>query len=187
MTRRLKVFNLISLDGFIADLNGDMSWAHRHDPEWLEFVQGNAQGGGEIIFGRITYDMMAGYWPTPMAAQQNPSLAQHMNEMPKVVFSRTLNEAAWNNTRLFKGDVAGEVRKLKNEPGKDMVIFGSGTIVSQLAEENLIDDYQLVACPIVLGKGKSMFHGVTHKIPLKLTQSRTFGNGNVVSWYQPTT
>jgi dihydrofolate reductase len=128
---------------------------------------------------------MASYWPTPMALQNSPVVAKGMNDMPKVVFSRTLDKVSWSNTKLVQGDMAAEVRKMKNEPGPDMVILGSGSIVSQLAQENLIDEYQIALSPIVLGKGRTLFEGVREKLNLKLTKSRTFGNGNVFLCYAP--
>jgi dihydrofolate reductase len=183
--RSLIVFNHVSLDGYFVDKKGDMRWAHKQDPEWNEFVAGNARGGGVLLFGRVTYEMMASYWPTPMAAQNSPAVAEHMNNLQKVVFSRTLDRASWNNTKLVKGDLATEVRKMKQESGQGLVIMGSGTIVSQLAQEGLIDEFQIVVCPIVIGSGRSLFEGVTEKLNLKLTKSRTFGNGNVYTCYEP--
>jgi dihydrofolate reductase len=185
--RKLAVFNSITLDGYFTGVNGDMSWAHKSDPEWNAFVQGNAKGASEMLFGRVTYDMMAGWWPTPRVIEMAPAVAQAMNSAPKVVFSRTLDQASWNNTRLVKSDIAEAVRKLKAEPGPEMVIMGSGTIVSQLAEAGLIDEFQVVVNPIVLGEGKSMFEGVRKKLALKRTQARTFENGCVVLWYEPGT
>lgn len=183
--RKLAVFNMVSLDGFFVDSKGDMSWAHKNDAEWNAFVNENASGNGVLVFGRITYELMASYWPTPMALENSPIVAKGMNDMPKIVFSRTLDKASWSNTKLVKGDLATEMRKLKKEPGADMVILGSGSIVSQLAQQNLIDEYQLALSPIVLGRGRTMFEGVKEKLNLKLTKSRTFGNGTVFVCYQP--
>jgi dihydrofolate reductase len=183
--RRVVVFNMVTLDGFFVDSKGDMSWAHKNDAEWTAFVSENASGSGVLLFGRITYELMASYWPTPMALQNSPVVAKGMNDMPKVVFSRTLDKVSWSNTKLVQGDMAAEVRKMKNEPGPDMVILGSGSIVSQLAQENLIDEYQIALSPIVLGKGRTLFEGVREKLNLKLTKSRTFGNGNVFLCYAP--
>ena len=183
--RKLVVFNMLSLDGYFVDGRGDMSWAHKQDGEWDAFVNENASGSGMLVFGRITYQLMASYWPTPMALRNSPVVAKGMNEMPKIVFSRTLNNASWSNTKLIKSELAAEVRKLKNEPGPDMVVLGSGSIVSQLAQEGLIDEYQMALSPIVLGKGRTMFEGVDKKLNLKLTKSRTFGNGTVFACYQP--
>ncbi len=181
--RKIVVFNNVSLDGFIADRNGDMRWAHKQDPEWNSFTGENASLPGQLLFGRITYDLMASYWPTPLAMQNNPVVAEGMNNLRKVVFSRTMDKASWQNTTLVKGEIAVEVRKMKEEHGEDMVVLGSGSIVSQLAQEGLIDAYQIVVNPVVLGRGKTMFEGVKDKIGLKLTKTRTFGNGNVLLCY----
>jgi dihydrofolate reductase len=183
--RKLVVFNMVSLDGFFVDSQGDMSWAHKNDAEWNAFVNENASGNGVLVFGRITYQLMASYWPTPMALQSSPVVAKGMNDMPKMVFSRTLDNASWSNTKLVKGEPATEMRRLKKEPGPDMVILGSGSIVSRLAQQNLIDEYQIALSPIVLGNGRTMFEGVKEKLNLKLTKSRTFGNGTVFVCYQP--
>jgi dihydrofolate reductase len=115
-----------------------------------------------------------------------PAVAEGMNSLPKVVFSKTLNQASWNNTTLLKGDLAAEMRKMKQAPGEDMVILGSGSIVSQLAQEGLIDEYQIVVNPVILGKGRTMFDSVKEKLRLKLTKTRAFGNGNVLLCYEPT-
>ena len=183
--RKLIVFNMVSVDGFFVDSEGDMRWAHKNDAEWNAFTSGNASGSGVLVFGRITYELMASYWPTPMALQNSPVVAKGMNEMPKIVFSRTLDKVSWSNTKLIKGDLAAEVRKLKQESGPDMVILGSGSIVSQLTQENLIDEHQLALSPIVLGKGRTLFEGVQEKMNLKRTNSRSFGNGTVFVCYQP--
>ena len=182
--RKLSVFNHISLDAYFVDKNGQMSWAKAHqDPEWNSFVADNAKGGGELMFGRVTYEMMAGFWPTPMAKEMMPEVAERMNSGPKIVFSRTLDSPAWNNTRLIKGDLVSEVRKLKEESGDDMVIMGSGTIIAQLAPAKLIDSYQFVVNPIVLGGGRTMFQDLPNQLNLTLKESRRFGNGNVVLTY----
>ncbi|MDP9203286.1 MAG: dihydrofolate reductase family protein [Gemmatimonadota bacterium] len=181
---RLVVFNQVSLDGYFTDRNGDMSWAHKVDAEWNAFAADNAKGGGVLVFGRITYELMASFWPTPQAMESFPVVAERMNNLPKVVFSRTLDKASWNNTKLVKSDMAVEIRKMKKEPGDDMAIMGSGSIVSQLAEEGLIDEFQIVMNPIVLGKGRTMFEGVNDNLNLKQTKTRTFGNGNVLLCYE---
>jgi dihydrofolate reductase len=182
--RKITVFNNVTLDGYFASKTGDMSWAHKNDPEWTQFAASNAGGGGgELLFGRVTYEMMARYWPGPEAMKQNPEVAKGMNALPKVVFSRSLDKATWANTKLVKGDLLTEVRKLKQEPGKDMVILGSGTIVSQLSEARLIDHYQIVVNPVVLGGGRTLFEGLTQKLDLERTETRAFGNGNVLLTY----
>lgn len=183
--RKLSAFEQVSLDGYFVDAKGNMSWAHKEDPEWNEFAASNASGGGALLLGRVTYEMMAGYWPTPAAMKAAPAVAEGMNNMPKIVFSRTLKKASWKNTTLVKGDIVAEVRKMKKEAGPSIAILGSGTIVSQLAPSGLIDELQLVVNPIVLGKGRTLFEGVKENIPLKLVKSRAFANGNVVLYHEP--
>jgi len=186
-TRTLGAFMQISLDGYYCDLRGDMGFAHKPsgDAEWNEFVSSNASGGGMLLFGRTTYEMMAAWWPTSMAAQAMPVVAARMNAMPKIVFSRTLNSADWSNTTLVNEDLVGTVRRMKGETGPDLTILGSGSIVTQLADAGLLDSLQLVVVPIALGSGKSLFSGLTRQLDLTLTGSRVFGNGSVVLWYAP--
>lgn len=185
--RKLIVFNHVSLDGYFTDANGDMSFAHNTNPdtEWDAFVDSNASDGGVLLFGRITYELMASFWPTRAAIEQMPVVAQGMNNLPKVVFSTTMDKAPWNNTKLVKTDLVGKVRKMKQEPGRDMVIFGSGTLISQLTQAGLIDEYQIVVDPVVLGKGRTMFDGIKDTLSLKLIKTRTFRNGNVLLCYEP--
>ncbi len=183
--RRVIAFEQVSLDGYFVDANGDMSWAHKQDPEWNACAASNASGGGALLFGRVTYELMARFWPTPAAMERAPVVAEGMNNLPKFVFSRTLEKASWKNTTLVKGDIVAEVRKMKKDPGPGMAILGSGSIVSQLARAGLIDEFQIVVNPIVLGKGRTLFEGVKEKIALKAIRTRAFGNGNVVLYYEP--
>lgn len=185
--RSVLVFNSVSLDGFFVDANSDMKWAHsaHQDREWDAFVEGNARGGGVLVFGRVTYELMKSYWPTPFAIQNHPVVAERMNNLPKVVFSRTLHSATWNNTRIVQDGVASEMRKLKGDSGEDLVILGSGSIVAQLSEERLIDEYQIVVIPVILGSGRTLFEGIKEKIMLTLLEQRPFVNGNVFLRYKP--
>src|SRR5258708_18834980 len=182
---KLVVYNAMSLDGYFTDANGDMSWAHKRDPEWQAFGSENASGGGQVLFGRVTYELMASFWPTPLAAQSNPVVVERMNNLRKFVFSRTMDQASWNNTTLLKGGLASEVRKLKQQDGPNIVIMGSGSIVAQLADAGLIDEYQIALNPLVVGRGRTLFEGVKRKLPLKLARSRTSDNGNVMLFYEP--
>jgi dihydrofolate reductase len=183
--RKVVVFEQVTLDGYFADAQGDMSWAHKTDPEWNAFAADNASAGGMLLFGRITYELMASFWPTPMAFETAPVIAKQMTDMPKVVFSRTLDEVSWANTRLVKGGVAAEVRRMKSERGPDMAVLGSGSIVSQLAQEGLIDEYKIVVNPLALGRGKTLFDRMTRTLALKLTRTRAFKNGNFLLCYEP--
>ena len=183
--RRLNVFNSVSVDGYFSDASGDMSWAHKSDPEWNAFVGDNASGNGELLLGRVTYDMMASFWPTPAALETNRKVAEGINRLPKVVFSRTLDKATWNNTRLVKSNLVEEVRRMKQAPGGTIVVLGSGSIVAQLTQAGLVDEFQLALNPVVLGKGRTLFEGTEKHIGLKLTRSRVFKNGNVFLCYEP--
>jgi dihydrofolate reductase len=179
------VFNNITLDGYFTDGNGDMSWAHNQDAEWTQFSSDNASSGsGELLFGRVTYEMMASFWPTPQAQATLPAIAGVMNSRPKLVFSRTLKKADWQNTKILAADAVSEVRRLKGAAGPDLVLMGSGSIVAQLSEARLVDSYQLVLHPLVIGSGRTLFEGVAPRLELKLEKTRTFQNGNVVLWYE---
>lgn len=184
--RRLKAFEHVSLDGYFVDGQGDMRWAYRPEPdaEWDAFVAGNAGGEATLVFGRVTYQMMASYWPTPLAMQQQPKVAKRMNALDKLVFSRSLDEADWQNTQMIKGEAVAEMQKLKRGGGTDMVILGSGTLVAELAAAGLIDDYQLVVNPRAIGGGRTLFQGLPRHLALKLTKTRAFNNGNVVLDYE---
>lgn len=107
---KLTSFMQLSIDGCYADASGDMSWAHRDDPEAQAFMSDNATNGGMLVFGRVTYELMARYWPTPLAARNAPAAAAGINAMPKVVFSRTLERADWQNSRVVQGDLVRRSR-----------------------------------------------------------------------------
>ena len=177
----------VSLDGYFCDLRGDMRFAHKppDDAEWQEFVGENAAGSAVMVFGRTTYDMMAAWWPTPAAAKAMPEVAAQMNAASKIVFSRTLTSADWNNTTLIKNDLIEAIGRMKAEPGPDLVTLGSGSVVTQLASAGLIDSIQVVVNPVALGGGKSFLAGLREPLNLTRTRARTFGNGSIVLWYAP--
>jgi dihydrofolate reductase len=183
--RKLVVFDNVTLDGFFAGVNGDISWFKR-DARTSEFALKMAQSGSTLIFGRVTYQLMASYWPTPLALQNDPVMAEAMNSLPKIVFSHALDKADWSNTRLVKTDMLAEIRKLKQQSGKNMAILGSGTIVSQLARQQLIDEYQFMVNPVAIGKGKTLFEAIEGRLTLKLTDVQTSAGGNVLLSYVPT-
>lgn len=183
--RTLTVFNSISLDGYFTDKDNRIDWAHKQqDKEWTDFVSSNASGDSELLFGRLTYDMMKSFWPTPAAAEQMPVVADRMNTASKVVFSRSVKDSDWQNTRFFNGDIAEEVARMKSEDGPDMVLMGSGSIVRQLTDAGLIDEYQFVVTPVILGAGRTMFEGIKETVDLKRASVREFQNGNVVTTYE---
>lgn len=183
--RKLSVFNSISLDGYFTDKNSDLGWAHRRqDKEWTDFISSNASGNSEMLFGRVTYEMMKAYWPTPAAAEQMPAVANRMNTASKVVFSRSVKESDWQNTRFYSGDIVEEVRRMKSQDAPDMIIMGSGSIVQQLTDARLIDKYQFIVTPVILGAGRTMFETIREPMDVKLTGTREFNNGNVFMTYE---
>jgi len=143
------------------------------------------KSGNTLLFGRVTYEQMASYWPTPHAIKNDPIVAEGMNNADKIVFSRTLKKVEWSNTRLVKDNIEEEIKKMKQMPGKNMTLLGSGSILTQFAEQGLIDGYQIMVNPVVLGDGTPIFKGIKHKLNLKLTTTRTFRNGIVLLCYQP--
>jgi dihydrofolate reductase len=185
--RKLSVFESVSLDGYFKTPDGDIAWMHQggDDPEFQAFTAGNAGGGGTLLLGRTTYELFASFWPTPQAMQQMPEVAGPMNAMPKFVVSHSLHKTTWNNTKVLKGDLAAQVRKLKAEPGEGITVLGSGSIVSQLTQAGLVDEFQIVLVPVVLGEGETLFGGMKQMLSLKLVTSRTFRNGRAYLVYEP--
>jgi dihydrofolate reductase len=184
--RTLTVFNSITLDGFFTGKGGDLGWAHADspDPEFQAFTQDNARGGGMLAFGRKTYEMMASFWPTEEGRKTDPVVANKMTSSQKLVFSRTMKETSWENTRIVKSDPVAEIRKLKEERGPDIVVMGSGTIVSLLARAKLIDRLMLVVKPVAIGIGRPMFEGMEQQLQFELKSSRAFKNGSVFLDYR---
>lgn len=185
--RKLNVFNFITLDGYYKGLNEDISW-HRHGAEENEYAADNMKSDGAILlFGRTTYEMMTGYWPTPMVIENDPIVARGMNRAEKIVFSKTLKKPEWQNTKVMSGDIVEKIRKMKQTPGKDMTVLGSGSIVTQFAEHGLVDEYQIMVDPVAIGDGTPIFKGLKNKLDLKLTKTRIFKSGVVLLCYEPMT
>lgn len=183
--RKLFAFNFTTLNGYYKGIDEDISW-HRHGAEEAAFAAESMKSdGGILLFGRVTYEHMAGYWPTSDARRNDPDVASGMNRSEKIVFSNTLKKADWNNTTVISGDIATHVKQLKQTKGKDLTILGSGSIVSLLAGHGLIDRYQIMVDPVVLGGGTSLFDGITGKLDLKLISTRTFNSGVVLLNYEP--
>jgi len=147
----------------------------------------NINAAGALLFGRVTYEIMASYWPTATAIKADPAIAERMNSLPKFVLSRKLTRSDWNNTQFLTGDMASEVRKIKQSPGKRIAILGSGAIVAQLAPLGLIDAFEIVLNPVAIGHGRSLFENIGDQLSLRLTGSRSFRNGNVLLCYEPST
>jgi dihydrofolate reductase len=182
--RKLSVFNFTTLNGFYKGPNEDISW-HKHGSQENEFASDKLQQENILLFGRVTYQMMAGYWPTQMAAENDPNMASQMNRAEKIVFSRTLMSADWQNSRIISDNIVEEIKKLKQEDGKDMTILGSGTIVTQFADHGLIDEYSIMIDPVALGEGTPVFKDLHKKLDLQLIGTDTFKSGVVLLRYKP--
>lgn len=182
--RKIIVSNYVTVDGYFAGPNGELDW-FVWDDEMAKFSTDQLKTVDTILLGRVTYQLFADYWPTPTAYKENPIIAPMMNDLQKIVFSRTLDSAEWNNSLVVKENVTEEISRLKQQPGKDMVIFGSGIIVSEFARLGLIDLYRLIVNPVVLGKGKPLFKNMDNKLKLKLLNAKAQSSGNVILEYEP--
>ena len=182
--RRVILSNLVSLDGFMSGPNGEIDWfTGIADNEFESYAVDLIGSIDTMLFGRVTYELMASYWPSAKPETDDPRIIDAMNDTRKVVFSKTLDKVTWKNSRLVRGDAAEETAKLKQQPGGDMVIYGSGEIVSALAKRGLIDDYRIFVAPIVLGRGKPLFNGLESSFRLKLLETRPFRSGLVALRY----
>ena len=181
--KRLFSFNMITLDGFFeGSAKWDLSW-HNVDHEFNDFAVAQLHEIDTLLFGRVTYQGMASYWSSAGAVKDDPIVAGLMNQIPKIVFSKTLNQADWNNTRLVKDHIADKVSQLKKQSGKDLAIFGSANLMSELTRMDLIDEHRVMVNPVILGVGTPLFH-TKEKLKLKLLKTRAFANGNVLLCYE---
>ncbi|MBF9222763.1 dihydrofolate reductase family protein [Hymenobacter ruricola] len=184
--RKLVLFAHISLDGFAGDVHGGLDFLS-YNEELQQFADDLVQTVGAPLYGKNTYHLMQGYWPTvltnPTATPQALAHARWVQEIPKIVFSTTLPSAGWNNTTLVKDKVVEEVNKLKQQPGKDLVVFGSPGLSKSLMNLGLVDEYKLTLHPVLLGEGISLFDGSTRRSNLKLLASKTLGSGVIILHY----
>jgi len=177
--RKLILWDMVTLNGLSEGPDHDISWFVFED-ELENYIRETQAATDTLIFGRVTYEMMAGYWPTAEGW-----IADFMNGVEKFVFSRTLSEADWNNTKLLKDNVRGEVEKLKKAPGNDIFVFGSADLSATLIEEGLVDEYRLGFNPVVLGKGVPFFKEGMKRLDLKLLETRPLKSGVVIFHYAP--
>jgi dihydrofolate reductase len=182
--RTLFSFNMMTLDGYFEGPDQDISW-HNTDEEFNDFAVEQTSTLDLIIFGRVTFEGMASYWPTPEAIKSDPVVAGIMNATPKIVISRTLQQADWNNSRLISDNIAEEINALKQQPGRDMAVFGSANLLASLMALDLIDEHRVMVNPVVIGAGTPLFQNVKSKANLKLVKNRIFKSGNVLLTYAP--
>ena len=175
---------MVSVDGYFEGVNHDLSW-HNVDAEFMAFSheQNNSNAVDTILFGHRTYDLMASFWPTAQGIGSDPETAQFMNETPKIVASHQPFTPEWEHTTVISANVLDEIEKMKTQPGKNIAIFGSNDLCVSLMERDIIDEFRLMVNPVALGKGNSLFVGVSKRVNMKLTDTREFTSGNVLNDY----
>jgi len=182
--RKIFAFLVVTVDGYYEGPNQEFDWPIVDD-EFNEFAVEQLDEADTLLFGRVTYELMAAYWPSAAAERDDPKVASRMNSFSKIVVSRTLERAEWANTRIIDDDVIDELARLKQQPGKDIAILGSSDLTVSLLRQGIVDELRIMVNPIVLGDGKSLFRTADERISLKLLKSRTFSSGNVLLYYQP--
>jgi len=187
--RKLVLFLHASLDGFVEGPNGamDIGWI-AYDADLANHAKEVLSTADTVIWGRATYQMMHGYWPSmlsnPEASEHERNHAEWIEKTEKIVFSTTLDKVEWNNSKLVKDHVEEEINKLKQQPGKDMVILGSPRFAHYLMQLNLIDEYKITISPVLIGNGLPLFEGISEKTNLKLIENKTFASGAIGLHYQ---
>lgn len=195
--RSLVMFNQVSADGFFADPAGGLDWVVS-DPEVHARAVHSMPETDAMLFGRKTYEMFAAVWPHALeqldaagphgADKRDPAfsaMVRWLNESKKLVVSRSLKQASWNNSELLRELDAAQIARLKQSPGKSILIFGSGSLVSQLSELGAIDEYRFVVCPVLLGRGRTLLGDVARRLSLTLLEAQPFRSGNVMLTYRP--
>lgn len=186
--RRIIVSEWVTLDGFVTGPNGEMDWIGEFfDDEMGKYESDLVNRGDTLILGRATYESFAGSWPrvpdNPSASEAEKEYARKLNSMRKIVFSRTLDRAEWNNSTLVSTIDPEEIERMKQEDGMDILIYGSASVVQAFTDLGLIDEYQLLVHPVVLGSGKPLF-GSVRGTNLRLLDTRALPSGVVLLTYQ---
>ena len=195
--RRVVVTEFVTLDGFMVGPDEDMSWvAVGFDPQMQDDIAEDISGAFDLfVFGRVTYGIFADYWPhalpydegdelKPAEGREDPRIIRALNETPKLVFSTTLEQPKWENTRVVAAGLEDEIRRLKQEPGGAMVIQGSASIVEALSRADLVDDYRLYVHPVLLGEGKRLFVGGKGRQDFELTGLTRYANDVIATTYE---
>ena len=192
--RRIVLFDRVSADGYFAGPDGNLNWVVSDEELDLSAAESiESSGTGTLLFGRRTYQQFESFWPHALcdaptaprphrpghASPELRAMAVYINEATKVVFSKTLKQVTWKNSQLLHDLDPHEIESLKRQPGTDMMIFGSGSIASQLTQHGLIDEYQLIVSPILLGGGRSLISNVAKSLRLDLLEAKPYRSGNV--------
>jgi dihydrofolate reductase len=186
--RKIITTTWVTLDGFIAGPNEEMDWV-MVDEEMGKYEDDMVSNADTLLLGRVTYQSFAGSWPhvpdNPAVSPEEKEYARKLNAMHKIVFSKTLPTVEWNNSTLVKEVIPEEITKLKQEPGRDMLVYGSASIVQTLTNYGLIDEYQILVHPVVLGGGKPLWSDILERRKLKLVKTKSFSSGVIGLYYQP--
>ncbi|MCW3464168.1 dihydrofolate reductase family protein [Chitinophaga nivalis] len=180
----------LTLDGFMAGPNGELDW---HFPHWnhemATYAYDQLSAADTILAGRVTYQKMADHWPVaardPYSNRQDLAFARLMNSLPKIVFSRTLSKVTWQHSRLMKENIREAIMQLKQQPGKDMIMYGGVTIAAAFIQMELIDEYRIWVNPVAIGSGTPLFENVEQHLALQLIDTTPFSNGVVLLRYRP--
>lgn len=187
--RKLIVSMNVTLDGFMAGPNCELDWHFKlWDVEMMETLSEQLFAADTILLGRVTYNAMARFWPMKAkdlsGTKADIAFAEMMNKYTKIVVSKTLQEATWGNSKLIKNNLVKEVTKLKNEEGRDVIIFGSGKLSSALIKASLVDEYSIWVHPVILGKGKPFFRKMQESLNIELAATQIFKSGVVILNYR---
>jgi dihydrofolate reductase len=179
---RLIMWNVLTLDGCFEGVKSwDLDWpAYVWGDELERFSLEQLRTADKLLFGRVTYEGMAAYWQTAKG-----EVADFMNSLPKVVFSRTLERTHWANAKLAKGDLVAEIQELKRVGSGNMFVFGSANLSASIMEHGLFDEYRLGLAPVLLGRGRALFGPIPSRLRLKLLEARPLSNGCLILRYQP--
>jgi dihydrofolate reductase len=179
-----------TLDGFVAGPNNEMDWIQRSfGPEMGVYEDDLINAADTLLLGRVTYESFAGSWPhvpdNPSVSEEEKAYARKLNAMRKVVISRSLDKVEWNNSSLVKDHIADEIQKLKQEPGKNILISGSPSIVQELTNLGLLDEYQVLVFPVILGKGKPYLQNIRTRVDLELVDCQKHTSGVILMIFHP--
>lgn len=183
--RKVLVFLVASVDGYYEGPGGAFDWPVVDD-QFNDFAVEQLDTADTLVFGRATYEGMVAHWPTEEAKANDPEITSRMNSFRKVVASRTLPAADWENTRLERDGVAA-VAALRAEDGRNVIVMGSSALTAQLIEAGLVDELRIMLMPVVLGGGRSLLHTVSGRVPVTLLSTRAFTSGHVLLTYRPGT
>jgi dihydrofolate reductase len=184
MSPRLFISNMISADGYFEGPGRDLSW-NRVDAEFNDYAVSLLESVDRLLFGRITWELMASYWPTEAAQKNDPEVAALMNRVPKYVCSHSPQKLTWQNSQQVAAPCIDNIRSWKSGQGGDIAVFGSGQLCRSLLEARLVDELRLIVAPVLLGKGKSLFEGMSQSWNLTLMDLQSFASGNVLLRYRP--